>query len=105
MSLTIEAGASAKEAQQLARHSDPRITMNVYAKANDQKLAGVVDRVADHVGFGANGVNMVRIQSSDVTKESPKLLSNLGLTNDLGDWRRGESNPRPVMLQNKRLHV
>ncbi len=63
------------------------------------------DRVADHIGFGANGVNMVRIQSRDVTKESPKLLPNLGLMNSDGDWRRGESNPRPVMFHNKRLHV
>jgi hypothetical protein len=97
VSLTIEAGASAKEAQDLARHSAPRITMNVYARANDQKMAGGGDRVADHVGFGANGVNMVRIQSSDVTKESPKLLSNLGLMNDNGDWRRGESNLRTII--------
>jgi hypothetical protein len=59
--------------------------------ANDQRLADVVDRAANHAGFGANCVNMVRIQSGDATKESPKLLSNLGLMNDNGDWRRGES--------------
>ena len=79
--------------------------MNVYARANDQRLSDVVDRVANQVGFGAFGAHMVHLQPANVTKESPKLLPSLGLIKNVGDWRRGESNPRPVMLQNKRLHV
>ena len=69
--------------------------MNVYARANDQRLSDVVDRVADQVGFGAFGANMVHLQPVDVTKESPKLLPSLGLIKNVGDWRRGSRTPVP----------
>ena len=36
--VVVESGANPKEAQTLLRHSDPRITMNMYAKARPHQL-------------------------------------------------------------------
>ena len=37
-------GATLKEAMQLARHSDPKLTMKIYGKARRHDLAGAVER-------------------------------------------------------------
>lgn len=42
----LEAGANVKEAQTLARHATPNLTMNVYARARSERLAEVTERVA-----------------------------------------------------------
>lgn len=51
--LLDKAGATLKEAMQLARHSDPRLTMKVYGKARQSDLASVVERLPDmsHMRF------------------------------------------------------
>jgi len=46
VSFVLEAGASAKEAQTLARHSKPELTMNIYARARSERLAEVAEAVA-----------------------------------------------------------
>jgi integrase len=43
--IVIKSGATVKEAQTLMRHSDPRLTMNVYAKAGLSSVAGVMNRI------------------------------------------------------------
>jgi integrase len=43
----FEAGASAKEAQTMARHSTPNLTFNVYARARESRQA----ELAEKVGF------------------------------------------------------
>jgi len=43
--LVIESGANVKEAQTLARHSDPKLTMNIYAKTRNERLAELVNGV------------------------------------------------------------
>jgi hypothetical protein len=43
--LVIEVGATVKEAQTLLRHSTPHLTMNAYARARDDRLAEVAERV------------------------------------------------------------
>jgi hypothetical protein len=48
---------------------------------------------------------MVHATENDVTAKIVKLLPEKQLTNDTGKWRRGDSNPRPVMLQDKLLHA
>ena len=46
LSLVVEAGASVKEAMILGRHSNPDLTMNTYARARDNRLAELTERVA-----------------------------------------------------------
>jgi len=49
VSMLFESGASAKETQALARHSTADLTMNVYARARDERLTQVVERLAEMV--------------------------------------------------------
>jgi hypothetical protein len=43
----IESGVSVKEAQELARHSTPQLTMNVYGRARVERLAEAVEKVGE----------------------------------------------------------
>ena len=45
--MVLESGVSVKEAQELARHSTPELTMNVYGRARDERLAEAVERVGE----------------------------------------------------------
>src|SRR5437588_5553516 len=45
IALLDRSGATLKEAMQLARHSDPKLTMAVYGRAQMHDLAGVVGRL------------------------------------------------------------
>jgi len=45
ISRVVEAGANVKEAMELARHSDPKLTLKTYAKVGLHSLAGVLDRM------------------------------------------------------------
>jgi len=49
VSYVLESGASVKEAQTLARHSDPRLTLNVYAKASNKRLSELSEGIGDLV--------------------------------------------------------
>ncbi len=42
----IEAGANVKEAQALARHSTPELTMNTYAKTSHQRLSQLTEKLS-----------------------------------------------------------
>ena len=49
VSLTLEAGASVKEAQSLARHTDPALTMNTYGRSRPARLAEFAEKVGEAV--------------------------------------------------------
>jgi hypothetical protein len=100
-----EDGANHKEAQAKARHSTPTLTANTYCRIRNKHLAEVAETVTDRELSGKTGVNMVHETESDVTTKVIKLLPEKQLTNDSGQWRRGDSNPRPEMLQDKLLHA
>ena len=40
-----------KEAQTLARHSDPRLTLNIYAKTRNERLTEIADKVGNSLPF------------------------------------------------------
>ena len=42
----IESGVTVKEAQTLARHSTPDLTMNVYGRVKEERLSQTVEDVA-----------------------------------------------------------
>lgn len=52
----IEAGADVKEAQELARHSNPNLTLNIYARARRESLAAVVNKMAIGLDLGQERV-------------------------------------------------
>ena len=45
IALLDRSGATLKEAMQLARHSDPKLTMRIYGKLRRHDLAGAADRL------------------------------------------------------------
>jgi len=49
--VVAQPGVDLKTAQTLARHSDPKLTMNVYAQARPEKLAATVAGLGDEI-FG-----------------------------------------------------
>ncbi len=49
VSLIVESGATVKETQELARHSTPQLTMNVYARARNERLSEAVERIGEVV--------------------------------------------------------
>lgn len=49
VSLIIEIGATAKEAQTLARHATPDLTMNIYGRAREERLTEAVERMSEVV--------------------------------------------------------
>jgi hypothetical protein len=49
LTLSIESGANLKEAQELARHSDPRLTMNIYAKARSSRMKELAESVSQRI--------------------------------------------------------
>ena len=46
INFVIESGVSIKEAQALARHATPQLTLNVYGRVREERLAQVVEQVA-----------------------------------------------------------
>ena len=98
VSLLVESGASVKETQALARHANPDLTMNVYAKTRSEHL----QRTAEGIGrtlLGEDG-NTIRTQREGEAEQRPSASTSSGDTYDKKDWwRRRESNPRPWPLQ------
>jgi integrase len=60
VTLVAEQGATVKELQSLARHSDPRLTMNVYAKSRDEREAQVIEGVFNTLDSGEKNANSMR---------------------------------------------
>ena len=46
INLVLESGASIKEAQTLARHATPHLTMNVYGRVREERLAQAIEQMA-----------------------------------------------------------
>ena len=77
----IEAGADIKEAQELARHSNPNLTLNIYAKVKKESLAAVVNRMAKTLSIESERV--IYVSSGDSGKSVSE--ARLGPDNDLDE--------------------
>jgi len=105
VTLVVEAGATVKEAQELARHSTPNLTMNVYARARDKRLCDVVETVGESIHpektcghFVAHLGDTARVD--DCNSNDAKNLVRIEEW-----WRRRESNPRPEVRPCVLLHA
>jgi len=82
VSRVIEMKASVKEAQELARHSTPQLTMTAYARAQDSRLRDVVDRLGMSIyaddGSKKYATCMQRpVGGDDQTKKNPSGMRGL----------------------------
>jgi integrase len=65
INLVIESGATVREAQTLARHLTPTMTMNTYGRTRSQALAETVEGIADAIGGAEKCVTGVSRPISD----------------------------------------
>jgi len=82
VTLAAEAGANVKELQALARHSTPDLTLNVYAKKRDERLAELVEKIGESVFSEPECAKSVHRKYVPSAEMHPKLLQkgNLGET-------------------------
>ncbi len=95
VTLVIEAGATVKEAQSLARHSTPDLTMNIYAQVRDSRLSDVVETVGDRIHPEKTCGHFVAHPHQQPKGLPPKSSDANNLVQMQEWWRRRESNPRP----------
>ncbi len=76
ITLLVKGGASVKVAQELARHSDPKLTMNIYSKLGIHDLAGALECLPG-AGSGAPERERMRATGTDDARAeattSPRL--------------------------------
>jgi hypothetical protein len=70
VSRMIDAGAILKEAQSLARHVTPELTVNGYARVSSERLADVAERVGDNLRNTAGAKRAEGITPSGAPRES-----------------------------------
>jgi integrase len=105
VTLVVEAGANAKESQVLARHATPELTMNVYARARDESLTALAEKVGRSVLPETERVTCVSSIEDAVNREAPNSCDNKDLGTSEEWWRRRESNPRPFPGALEPLHA
>ena len=74
VTLVVEAGATVKEAQELARHSTPDLTMNVYSKSREERLAALAEKVGEMAFRGQEIVPAMYAMAAGAEQDSPNLL-------------------------------
>lgn len=94
----FESGASLPEAQKLARHADPKLTANIYARVRDVRLQEVSESVGkivlqDDVRGEKCAIRVQRIAAGAEGFVQP-IDKQGGCTNP-NEWRRRESKPIP----------
>ena len=94
VSFVLEAGASAKEAQTLARHSTAELTMNVYARARNERLREVAEAVGSNVSTGEIYDHSMAQGENAPCGGDAKVIDISMLSGSEREWRRRESNPR-----------
>jgi len=63
ISYVVQSGASVKEAQALARHASPNLTLNIYARARDDQLSAVAHAVGEEIKALGQGRHLTDIQA------------------------------------------
>ena len=97
INLLLENGASIKEAQTLARHSTPQLTMNVYVPTTEKQRSEAVEKVGEILlGEKKRALCVPSTENGQEQKRRNPDNSN-EVTPNKKWWRRRESNPRPSM--------
>ena len=104
ISRVVEAGANVKEAMELARHSDPKLTLKTYARVGMHNLARVLDRMPGAVtplssepqalrATGTDGPAVSR--EDDPPQKSPQSVRGSG---NLGAAGRNNGDTGPKVI-------
>ena len=93
ISLVIEDAASVKEAQELARHATPQMTMNVYGRVREESLFQTVEKVAERVLSEEKHVPSMYRQAAGAETENATPLNNTELRLKLPGGAEGDRTP------------
>ena len=91
----MDAGATVKEGQTLARHLTPGLTMNLYAKTRNERLSSLVDKIGSTVRVHGKRAKCVHSDEEDSESEDDIPMSTNNISPVVDWWRRRDSNPRP----------
>ena len=78
INMVIESGVTVKEAQELARHSTPQLTMNVYGRARPERLTEAVEKVGETVLQTVNRAPYVHRMAVGAEQENATPLPTRG---------------------------
>ena len=85
INFVLESGASVKEAQALARHSTPELTMNVYGRTRKERLSETAEKVAANVLPAADNAIFMPRQAVGAEQETqPSDLQKVALLKNGG---------------------
>jgi site-specific recombinase XerC len=97
INFVIESGASAKEAQTLARHATPAMTMNVYGRTRNERLVQTVERVGEMISAEEKRAGSVPERSDSIAgHEGYAQVFQEGETGKEFMPKGGFEPPRPV---------
>lgn len=88
----IEAGATVKEAQTLARHSTADLTLNVYAKTSPQRLTDLAEKISENMEDNKACTPGVPEQVSRHKGKDKKALKSNKMDGDEQWWRKRTCN-------------
>jgi predicted RNA-binding protein Jag len=94
VTLVAEAGANVKELQTLARHSTADLTLNVYAKKRDERLAELAERIGESVLFEQECAISVPRKPTETKVLDAKLLPSNDLETHTENGGGGIRKPR-----------
>jgi len=95
VSLVLEAGAGVKEAQSLARHGTPTLTMNTYGRARETRLGELAEAVGDAV------LTAEKVAESTATAQRIAAGSEGYCPATAYDEQTMGSNPSPSAIENE----
>jgi len=86
INFVLESGVSVKEAQELARHSTPELTFNVYGRTRKERLSETAEKVAANILPAADNAIFMPRQAVGAEQESatPFADRELRLSNNGG---------------------
>lgn len=93
VSFVFEAGASMKEAQTLARHSNADLTINVYARSRENRLIEVTEKVGKNIFQDEIYDHSMTHPALMAGEQNGKFSSNKTLNSEMEWSGRRDSNP------------
>ena len=82
----VELGGSVKEAQTLARHSTPELTMNVYSKARDERLHELAEMVGELTFGGEKRAPVVHPMAAGAEGQDVNALPHNPIHQENAGW-------------------
>jgi integrase len=76
INMVLDSGVSVKEAQALARHATPEMTVNVYGRVREDRLAEAVEKVAENIVSPEKRVRYVSKQAVGAEQKSATSIGN-----------------------------